>query len=120
MHFPSPAHLFLVILAMCLAVPATAQDSEIGSFVSGKCFEHRGAVGSGRHITLCFDDGGNLRGADFDGPHGSEITARWAAGTDIVLGDTVCHATITSSAAMVLAGCYYQGLWIRRAQLQND
>lgn len=120
MHFAPSTHLSLAIFAMCLTVPATARDSEIGRFVSAKCFEHRGVVGSGKHITLCFDDGGNLRGADFDGGHGSEIAANWTASTDIIIGDTACHATITSSTAMVLAGCYYQGFWTRRAQLPKD
>lgn len=105
---------------MCLAAPATARDSEIGRFVSGKCFEHQGSVRSGKYIALCFDDDGNLRGVDFDGGHGSEIAARWTASTDIVIGDTTCQATMMSSTAMVLAGCYFQGFWTRRAQFPKD
>jgi hypothetical protein len=120
MRFAWSTHLFLAIVAMCLAIPATARDSEIGRFVSESCFEHRGRVGSGKHITLCFDDGGNLRGADFDGAHGSEITGRWVANTDIIIGDITCRMTITSSTSMVLAGCYYQGHWTRTAQLPKD
>jgi hypothetical protein len=120
MRFASSAHSSLVIMAICAANPTAAKDREVGKFVSGNCFEHRGPAGTGKHIILCFDENKNLRGWDFSGGHGADFAAKWIVDSKIIIGDNNCRITITNSTEMVLADCYYQGLWTSRSPLPKD
>lgn len=97
--------------ALAVSVSSQVSASELRDFVAGKYFERGINSGKGSYIMLCFDRDGSLTGADFDGGHGVDIGAEWAALTDIVINGTLCRVMIVPPDSMTLSDCYYQGLW---------
>ena len=120
MPFAAPRYIFFAMLALCMPTSGSAKAGEVEAFISGKCYEHRSSAGPDRQIILCFESDGSLSGADFAGGHGSEVAATWSADASITINGQICRVTIASSVSMILADCYYQGLWTRRALLPRD